>query len=218
MRPFALIAAAALAWATVACRTAPEAYAPTELNEPMRIALAGRSHIRAAYTAHRLSLFELRLGFLETLPAAWFPGTRQFEEGTRQIAEITGFPEDPELVTSVLAFSDNARQWHEWYVEHRPDLTPRERQVYDDLFARLEGTSPFLLSSELREMIQSIGSMSGLAPSWLGNYGEERYPDWQSFDSDRRTWRRWFDQHRNRLEWDVATRRLVVGRGLGEPL
>jgi hypothetical protein len=217
MRPLFPIAAAALALAALACRTAPEGYAPAALDEPTRIALAGRSHIRAAYTAHRLSLFELQLGFLETLPTAWFPGTQEFEEGTREIATITGFPEDPQQVVSVLAFTDNAREWRRWYVDHRQGMTPRERQVHDHLFARLEGTSPFLFSAEMREMIRSIGSMSGLPPSWRGSYGEERYPNWETFDSDRRTWRRWFDLHRNRLEWNVATRRLVVGRGLGEP-
>jgi hypothetical protein len=183
--------------------------AVSEEETPSRIEMAGRGRERMAYTAYALRLFELQLTFLETLPDGWFIDTPEFQEGKRELEQATG-------IAPGENFAEDARAWHAWYVEHRPDLSDHERTVLDPLFLRLQGTTPFLISREFRDVVRSVSSMSGLPASWEGEPGHERYSTWAAFNRDRGTWRTWFNEHHAELEWDEAAHAFRIGRGLGE--
>ena len=215
MRRLTILAAAA---ATLAgCRSAPpETGLPTDgIGALEQVMLAGRGRERQAYTAYAISLYDLQLTFLELLPAGWFVGSREFRDGCRQIEEITGIPAT--YNPGAPDYGDLAhdlRQWHGWHSQTRAALGPNQREVRDQLFLRLEGTTPLLISREFRQLVRSVGGMSGLPSSWEGPTGEERYQSWVEFDRDRDAWRRWFETHRDELEWDEAEHRFRIGRGI----
>ncbi len=178
------------------------------IGEPTRVAIAGRAQARAAYTAYVLNLLDLQLSFLETLPRGWFPETPEFEAGLREVEAVSGIPRTGR---DLAAFGRDARTWRDWYVQRRASLSPAEAHELDALFGRLEGTSPFLQSAEFRDVVRSAGRLTGRAPSWDSS---ERYASWDAFERDRAAWRIWLHENAGRLEWDVASQRLVLGRGL----
>jgi hypothetical protein len=187
-----------------------------DLDAEERLMVAGRGRERAAYTAYAIALFELQLAFLETLPEGWFIGSREFEEGTDQLARLTGVEgRSAGDRGDLVEFSADVRAWREWYQRRRPDVGDAQRAQLDPLFIRLSGTTPLLVAPEFRDVVRSVASMSGLPASWQGDEGSELYSNWAAFESDRSTWRRWMETHRDQLEWDVAEHRLRVGRGLG---
>jgi hypothetical protein len=187
------------------------------LDNPTRLAMAGGSRVRAVYSAYAISLFDLQLTFLETLPDAWFVGTVEFEEGIQRIADLTGHaPRFDPLNGPYDLMADDARIWRRWYEGHRPDIPESDQRWMDPLFGRLLGTSPFLDSPEFHDIVHSLGEMSGLSPSWRGREGEERFGSWAEFSRDIHAWREWFEINRAQLEWDVSAHHLILGRGLGE--
>jgi hypothetical protein len=178
--------------------------------------MAGANTVRAAYTAHMITMAEMQLSFLETLPAAWFPGTQEFAEGMTQLEETTGhsFTFDP-LDGPFEGFAADANVWLRWYRERREAMSEAQRERLDPIFARLAATSPFLTSVEFNAMIETMAALTGLEPRWQGPPGEKRYSRWIDFANDRQMWREWLEENREHLEWDPVRHRLVVGRGLG---
>jgi len=214
----ALAVTGLVALSLLGCRGhAPVETGPANLDNPTRLAMAGGARVRAVYSAYAISLFDLQLTFLETLPDAWFLGTPEFEEGIRQLADLTGHaPRFDPRNGPYSAMPLDIRMWRRWYEGQRPDIPASDQRWMDPLFGRLLGTSPFLESPEFHDIVRSLGEMSDLPPGWRGSEGEERYGSWAEFSRDIGAWRDWLEANRGQLEWDAGAHHLVVGRGLGD--
>jgi hypothetical protein len=188
---------------------------PAELSATERVQVAGRGRERAAYSAYAIALFDLHLSFLELLPGGWFIGSPEFLERTDELAEITQIPRrfDGSLA-NLSDLNHDISEWRGWYTPRREQLPQSRQAELDPIYEQLAGTTPLLISSEFRDIVRALASMSGIPASWSRSSEPELYADWASFAEDRRAWRDWFETHRQRLEWDVREHRLIIGRGL----